>query len=458
MAHHRALIYIFALIPIINSPLQAQEPVGNPYGVRALGNGLVEGDAVSYSYVPNRHWTLEEAKGILPYLCEYELMAWSGDNPLEAFHEENIRRIDLAGQWSTAILFYARRKDFRDEIIHLMLRAYRHRQLFILRDYWQPGDDHQPFDKTIDILETLWAKRDQPLVSPEGDRATGRQLINNILMVKTGDEDFSALGTKGLETIYNTFHENIQARVMDGKKPFSHIKAWYNLVGWAAWDYGSGWASSAKDVNEHGRQKLPSNTECIGVDTYDYWWRNIGYDPADSANSDKVLARVNEWHSIRTRYYPKGINTYVGRNSKDPSTWTPECWSDTHALLNAVQFAGAEKAMMIYIGLSSSLPGHYTTPIETMDAYYDNCKAGPWVGLMWWTSVGKAHPDENPLGTLGYVDKTLIHYTPESAKGQPYSKEALDRWRDTFIASRRRMFRDVVYSQFGFLNGIEPGR
>jgi hypothetical protein len=33
----------------------------------------------------------------------------------------------------------------------------------------------------------------------------------------------------------------------------------------------------------------------------------------------------------------------------------------------------------------------YTTPIETMDRYYDNCKAGPWVGLIWWTSVGKLH-------------------------------------------------------------------
>jgi len=418
----------------------------------ALGDGFVKGDVVSYSYVPNRHWTINEAKGILPYLCEYELMAWSGDRPLEAFHKENVRRIDLASQWSTATMFYARRMDFRDEIIRLMLRAYRHRQLFILRDYWQPGDDHQPFDKTVDILETLWAGRDKYLSNPEGDRATGRQLINNILMVKAGDENFGRLGTKGLETIYSTFRERVKNRSIDGEKPFTHIKAWYNMVGWAAWNYGSSWASSPRDV-EDGRQKLPANTECIGVDTYDYWWLNIGFDPADPANRDKVLARVNEWHSIRTQYYPNGVNTCVCKNADDPSTWTPECWSDTHALMNAIKFAKADKAMMIYIGLSSSLPGQYTTPIETMDRYYDNCKSGPWVGLVWWTSVGKLHPKENPLGTLGYVDKTLIHYTPDSSKGRPYSKEQLDRLHDDFISSRRRMFRDVVYGQFGNLNG-----
>ena len=123
--------------------------------------------------------------------------------------------------------------------------------------------------------------------------------------------------------------------------------------------------------------------------------------------------------------------------------------------MNAIKFAKADKAMMIYIGLSSSLRGQYTTPIETMDRYYDNCKAGPWVGLIWWTSMGKLHPKENPLGTFGYVDKTLIHYTPASPKGRTYSKEQLDRLRDDFIASRKRMFRDVVYDQFGYLNGTE---
>jgi hypothetical protein len=443
-------------IPILSDigdmlKIGADAKKSDPNGL-TLGDGFVKGDVVSYSYVPNRHWTIDEAKGILPYLCEYELMAWSGDKPLEAFHKENIRRIDLASQWSTATMFYARRLDFRDEIIRLMLRAYQHRQLFIFRDYWQPGDNHQPFDKTIDILETLWARRDEYLGNPEGDRATGRQLINNILMVKAGDENFGGLGTKGLETIYSTFHEQVKNRSINGEKPFTHIKAWYNMVGWAAWNYGSSWASSARDL-ENGRQKLPANTECIGVDTYDYWWLNIGFDPTDPANRDKVLTRVKEWHSIRTKYYPNGVNTCVCKNADDPSTWTPECWSDTHALMNAIKFAKADKAMMIYIGLSSSLPMQYTTPIETMDRYYDNCKAGPWVGLIWWTSVGKLHPKENPLGTLSYVDKTLIHYTPDSSKGRPYSKEQLDRLHDDFIASRRRMFRDVVYGQFGNLNG-----
>ncbi|HEV58211.1 MAG TPA: hypothetical protein ENN87_12080 [Phycisphaerales bacterium] len=425
------------------------------YDVEAVGEGFVKGDVVSYSYVPNRTWTPDEAQGVLPYLCEYELMAWAGGEPLEAFHDENIRRIDLAGQWSTAIMFYARRLDFRDEIIRLMLRAYRHRQLFILRDYWRPGDRNEPFDKTRDILETLWAQRDRMLVSPEGDRATGRQLINNILMVKMGDEGFCSLGTEGLHACYETFQQRIQDRMMDGQRPFAHIKAWYNLLGWAKWT-GSCWASSEEDVLLHRRQKLPANTEFIGVDTYDYWWLGIGFAPVDPANRDRVQARVDEWHSIRTQYYPEGVVPRVCADAGDPSTWTAACWSDTHGLFNAIRLAKAEKAMMVYIGLSSSLPGQYTTPVETMDAYFDHCKAGPWVGLVWWTSMGRMHPDENPLGTLGYVDKTLVHYTPEHPEGRPYTPDQAERLRERFLASRKRMFEDVVYGQFGFLNGPKP--
>ena len=385
-----------------------------------LPPGYVQGDGVvSYSYVPNKHWSREEALGVLPYLFEYELFAWDDDKPLEAFHEENVRRIDLASQWSTAIMFYARRLQFRDEIIRLMIRAFHRRQLIILRDYWQPGDEHDPFDKTRDILRTLWARRDEPFVSPEGETATGRQLINNILMVKTGDENFCSLKTQGLETIYRTFGKRVQDwQVNGGERPFRHIKAWYNLVGWAAWDYGSCWASGPDDLAK-GRHKLPANTECIGVDVYDYWWHGIPYDPVLPENRAKVLGRVREWHHIRTKYFPEGVRTRVGKDSTNPKTWTPECWNDTHALMNAIDFAGAKKAMMIYIGLSSSLEkGNYTTPIETMDAYYDNLKVGPWVGLSWWTSAGRLHPKEYPLGTLGYVDKTLVHYTPEHPGGR----------------------------------------
>jgi hypothetical protein len=335
-----------------------------------------------------------------------------------------------------------------------MIRAFQHRQLFILRDYWKPGDKHGPFDKTWDILKTLWEQRDKVLVNPEGDKATGRQLINNILMVKAGDEYFCTLGTKGLETIYQEFRERIQNRSMEnGEKPFRHIKSWYNLVGWAAWNYGSCYATGETDVKEHKRQKLPSNTECIGVDTYDYWWHGIGYDPVYPENKEKVLRRVQEWHHIRTEYFPSGVVTKVCKNPRDPATWTTECWSDTHALLNALQYAEAKKGMLIYIGLSSSLDkGAYTTPVETMDAYYDNCKAGPWVGLIWWTCGGKTHPKEYPVGTLGYVDKTLVHYTPEHPKGIPYSREMLEKLHDQFLASRLRMFHDVVYNQFGHLN------
>jgi hypothetical protein len=419
-----------------------------------LPPGYVQGDeVVSYSYVPNKRWSRQEALGILPYLFEYGLFAWHDDRPLETFHQENVRRIDLASQWSTAIMFYARRPQFRDEIIRLMIRASHRRQLIVLRDYWQPGDAEAPFDNTRSILETLWAKRDQPLASPEGEVATGRQLINNILMVKTGDENFHSLKTEGLATIYCTFAQRVQHRQMDGgAQPFRHIKAWYNLVGYAAWDFGSGWASGPEDLAQ-GRHKLPTNTDCIGVDVYDYWWHGIPYDPVLPENRAKVLDRVRQWHDIRTRYFPAGVRTRVGTDSRNPETWKPEYWSDTHALANAIEFAGAKKAMMIYIGLSSSLEkNNYTTPIETMDAYYDNLKAGPWVGLSWWTSAGHLHPKEYSLGTLGYVDKTLVHHTCEHPEGVPYSPEELDRLRKQFVASRMRMFEDVVYGQFGHLN------
>ncbi len=427
------------------------------FGIVSLAGGFVRGDVVSYSYVPNQYWTLEEAIGICPYLCEYDLIAWDSKHPMEDYHTENVRRIDLAATWSTAIMFYAREARFRDEIIRLMLHAYSYRQLFILRDYWSPRDKREAFENSIDILTTLWNRRDEVLVSPEGDRATGRQLINNILMVKMGDEDFCSLRTAGLEEMCRVFRERVQQRSMGDEKPFTHIKSWYNEIAWAGWDYGSCWASNEKDQREFGRSPLPAHLEFFGVDNYDYWWHNIGFDPIDPANHTRVLGRVKEWHKIRTQYDPEGIETCACRNAHDPATWTVSCWSDTHAVLNGIRYARADKGMMLYIGLSSSLPNEmYTTPIETMDAYYDHCKAGPWVGLIWWTAAGQEHPKQYPLGTLGYIDKTLIHYTPDNPQGMPYSQEDLNRLHDRFVASRRRMFRDVVYNQFGFLNGPMP--
>ena len=69
---------------------------------KTLPPGYVQGEGVvTYSYVPNKYWTPAEARGVLPYLCEYELIAWDDDKPLEDFHAENVRRIDLASQWST---------------------------------------------------------------------------------------------------------------------------------------------------------------------------------------------------------------------------------------------------------------------------------------------------------------------------------------------------------------------
>lgn len=450
----RCSVLVIGWVSILISSALAGE---NKFGVEAVGDGFVRGDVVSYSYVPNKYWTLEEGVGICPYLCEYDFIAWDPDRPMEDLHSENVRRIDLAAKWSTAIMFYARESRFRDEIIRLMLHAYTYRQLFIVRDYWSPKDKRQPFTNISEILTTLWNKRDEVLVSPEGDRATGRQLINNILMVKMGDEDYCSLRTAGLEQMCRAFREQVQQRVMGTEKPFAHIKSWYNEIAWAGWDYGSCWASNEKDQRDHGRSPLPANLEFFGVDNYDYWWHNIGFDPVDPANHDRVMSRAREWHRIRTQYYPEGVETCVCRNPKDPATWTVACWSDTHSVLNGIRYAGAKRAMMLYIGLSSSLPGDmYTTPIETMDAYYDNCKSGPWVGLIWWTAAGREHPTIYPLGTLGYLDKTLVHYTPEHPGGVPYSPEDLNRLRDQFVASRMRMFRDVVYNQFGFLNEPLP--
>ncbi len=60
----------------------------------------------------------------------------------------------------------------------------------------------------------------------------------------------------------------------------------------------------------------------------------------------------------------------MGKNSRDRRTWIPQYWNDTHALLGAIDLAGARNAMMWYIGVSGQLAGGkrepvtYTTPIR----------------------------------------------------------------------------------------------
>lgn len=51
----------------------------------------------------------------------------------------------------------------------------------------------------------------------------------------------------------------------------------------------------------------------------------------------------------------------------------------------------------------------------------------------------------------------MRHYTPAHPEGIGYPREQLDKLHDEFIASRMRMFEDVVYNQFGHLNP-RPGR
>lgn len=422
-----------------------------------LPEGFVRGDVVSYSYVPIHTYRPDEAIGVLPYLWEYYLMKWDGKHPLTHYHAENLRRIDIASQWSTAIMLYARYDEWHDELINLMLRCYRNRQLIIMADYW-PGKDVQPgappYQNLAHILTTLWEGRDREFVSPEGDRATGLQLINNVLACKCGDEGEAGLRTEGLARIYAEFDQQIRLRELDGERPFSHIKAWYNMIGYAALYYDGAYAASQEDVDLYGRVKLPANTQCVGVDVYHYWGLDWSpFDPADlSIPRDRVRAHSDEWQRLRTRYYPEGLKVRVGKNSSDPATWEPEYWNDTHALMDAIELAGAEGAMMWYIGVCGQIvgadPPTYTTPIETMQAYYDELKAGPWAGLSWWVFGGGGAMQ----GGLDYYDRTLLHSTREHPEGVPYSEEMLDYWHDAYVEFKRGIFEDVVYGQFGHLN------
>jgi len=141
---------LVALAVCLNAPLghAAADPSAD-----SLPPGHVRGDVVSYSYVPIRTWTPKEGIGILPYLFEYSLIAFANGRPLEDFHAENVRRIDIASQWSTAIMLYARKDAWRDEIIRLMLRAYSRRQLIVLANYFdRQKKDGGPYSNTQHIL------------------------------------------------------------------------------------------------------------------------------------------------------------------------------------------------------------------------------------------------------------------------------------------------------------------
>lgn len=420
-----------------------------------LPPGHVRGDVISHAYVPIRTWRPLESIGVLPYLFEYDLMKWDSKFPLEKFHDENIRRIDLASQWSTAIKLYNRYDSYPDEIINLMIRCHRNRQLIIL--YARPSDDPEKnaHQILIGILERLWAQRDKELVNPEGDRATGRQLINNVLAASLGDEGECGLKTAGLERLFGDFDREIRLRRVGNEQPFKHIKGWYNMLGYANGCY----AASREQAEERGRVKLPPNTQAIGVDVYHYWFhKHSPFDPADlSIPRERVRAHSDEWQRIRTRYYPGGVKVRPCEDKSDPSTWIPECWNDTHALLDGIELAGAKNAMMWYIGLCGQLgpageATSYTTPIETMQSYYDHLKAGPWSALAWWHFGTR----DNSHGGLEYYDKTLTHYTPEHPEGRPYSPKMLEYWRSEYVAFKTRIFQDVVYNQFGHLNGPAP--
>lgn len=457
--HLVCALAFLSLLTVNQARGDAASPPTTAPGIGALPPGYVQGDVVSYSYVPIRTWSPKEGIGVLPYLFEYNLMAFDDRQPLETLHAENVRRIDIAGRWSTAIQLYNRYDNYRDEIINLMIRCHRNRQLIILSARPSNKEGRNGFETLGNILEKLWANRDIELVNPEGDRATGRQLINNILAASVGDEEECGLGTQGLQTLFADFDRQIRLREKDGQRPFSHIKAWFNMFGYAALNYDGCYAASQDDIDKHHRTKLPPNTQAIGVDVYHYWFHQYSpFDPADlSIPRARVRAHSDEWQRIRTRYYPEGIKVGVCKDSSDPKTWTPECWNDTHALMDAIELAGAKDAMMWYIAVSGQIgpagkENTYTTPIETMEAYYDHIKAGPWAALAWW--VFGTH--RTCHGGLEYYDKTLVHYTPRHPEGEDYSPEMLDYWHKEYVAFKMRIFNDVVHNQFRHLNGPAP--
>jgi hypothetical protein len=419
---------------------------GIPAGAydNSLPRGYVRGDVVSYSYVPNRTWGSAESLGICPYLFEYGVMKWQSEE-LVPFHQENIRRIDMVSQWSTAIELVNRCAAWNDEIINLMIRCFKHRQLIILSarpNSKQPRKDS--FGNLVAILDKLWANRNKEFVSPEGDKATGQQLINNILAANTGDEALSALRTQGLTALNQRFKDEIQDKLLNGQRPFSHIKTWYNEI---HYNQGS-FAATTEDLAK-GRYKWPENSQFIGVDTYHYWGFNYTpFDPDDPKVTRKQVAdHARHWQDVITRYYGPDFRVTLEQKFEAKHS------NDTHAMLQAIDLSGADRAMMIYIANSQYYPGNYTTPIETMDAFYDSIKAGPWVGLSWWLFANET----NSIGcTLSYIDKTLKHYTKEHPEGLPYTDKELESYQKRFIESRMRMFNDVVYNQFGYLNGSKP--
>ncbi len=430
-----------------------------------LPPGYVRGDVVSYSYVPIRHWSPKEGIGILPYLFEYNLMEQKDGTSLGQYHQENIRRIDIASQWSTAIMLYPRHLEYRDEIINLMIRCFKRRQLIILSNYYdeEAKSNVKQYDRVREILQQLWRDRDKILISPEGDRATGLQLINNVLAVKLGDEGEGGLKTSGMEKMYAEFDALVRYWDRDGQQPFRHIRGWYNMFGYPALNYDGFYAANQEDADKHRRVKLPANTQAIGVDVYHYWLHDYSpFDPGDlTIPREKVRAHTKEWHRLRTQYYPDGLDVRVCDPAQGQANWIPECWNDTHALLKAIELAGAQEAMMWYIGVSGQIDATiskktatYTTPIETMEMYYENLKAGPWVALSWW--IFGTYKDTH--GGLEYYDKTLKHYTPEHPEGVPYSPEMLEYWHREYVNMKMGMFNDVVYNQFKNLNGDRPPR
>ncbi len=425
-------------------------PTAAAFPVEQLPPGYVRGDVVSHSYVPNRNWGRAEAIGICPYLFEYGLMKFEGNNPLEQYHEENIRRIDMVSQWSTCIGLYNRYDYFRDEIINLMIRCFKNRQLIMLNAI---PNDQKPekcaLRNLIAILDKLWENRDTPLTSPEGDQATGRQLINNILMVSMGDENLQGLKTRGMTELFDRFKREVRDRLLNGERPFAHIKTWYNEMHYGMGTYAANEEELNKDNPDRGPQRWPANSEFIGVDTYHYWTpEHVPFDPDDPfIPRSQIIERAVAWQNVITRYYGANFRVTFG------DQWDPKNRNDTHAMIQAIDLAGANRAMMIYIGNTDNLPNYYTTPIETMDAYYDSIKAGPWVGLSWW-HFDPSDPNFN--GAIDYIDKTLARYDPKLKKRVPYTEAELEQYRQRFIASRMRMFNDVVYGQFGYLNGPTP--
>ncbi|MGQ9591065.1 MAG: hypothetical protein ACUVYA_12310 [Planctomycetota bacterium] len=94
----------------------------------------------------------------------------TGDRPLEDSRAEDVRRIDIASRWATAIMLAARCGEWRDALIHLVLLTFRRRRLIVIRGYHEAHRraaeaSRGPYANLRGILGRLWASCEEVLTN-----------------------------------------------------------------------------------------------------------------------------------------------------------------------------------------------------------------------------------------------------------------------------------------------------